>query len=192
MAAPMQLTMRSGRKSGLLSLGFGRILWSLSSDDFLQSGPKFTYVHLSGSAPVRWVLNVLVLSWYLSMPGCWLFLSVFLSVSFFLSTYFFYRSMDQTTCPSISFFPIVPCQWLSLNHFISSCSEGREWGVGSVVVGSALGAPQIFAPNCSESLQNKGFGVSELKIGAPPKRRFNDHRSNAPFSALWLALIGYF
>ena len=25
-------------------------------------------------------------------------------------------------------------------------SEGREWGIGSVVVGSAFGAPQILAP----------------------------------------------
>ena len=57
-------------------------------------------------------------------------------------------------------------------------------GVGSVVVRSAFGAPQMFAPNCSETLQTKGFGVSGLKIGAPQKRRFNDHRSNAPFWAL--------
>ena len=65
-------------------------------------------------------------------------------------------------------------------------SEGRRWGVGSVVVGSAFGAPQIFAPNRSETLQNQGFGASGLKIGAPQKRRFNDHGSNAPFSALWV------
>ena len=63
-------------------------------------------------------------------------------------------------------------------------SEGREWGVGSVVVGSAYGAPQIFAPNRSETLQNKGFGAPGLKIGAPQKRRSNDHGSNAPFSDL--------
>ena len=59
-------------------------------------------------------------------------------------------------------------------------SEGREWGVGSVVVGSAFGAPQIFAPNRSETLQNKGLGASGLKIGAPQKRRFNDHGANRP------------
>ena len=52
-------------------------------------------------------------------------------------------------------------------------SGGREWGVGSVVVGSAFGAPQVLAPN-----------RRELKIGAPQKRRSNDHGSNAPFSAL--------
>ena len=62
-------------------------------------------------------------------------------------------------------------------------SEGREWGVGSAVVGSAFGAPQIFAPNCSESLQNKGFRAIGANIGAPQKRRFNDHGSNAPFSS---------
>ena len=56
-------------------------------------------------------------------------------------------------------------------------SEGREWVVGSVVVGFAFEAPQIFAPNRPKTLQNKGFGAS-------PKHRFNDHRSNAPFSAL--------
>ena len=67
---------------------------------------------------------------------------------------------------------------------ISHFSEGREWGVGSVVVGSAYGAPQMFAPNRFETLQNKGFGASGLEIGAPQKRRFNDHGSNAPFSAL--------
>ena len=38
-------------------------------------------------------------------------------------------------------------------------SEGREWGVGSVVVGSAFGAPQMFALNRSETLQNKGLGA---------------------------------
>ena len=43
----------------------------------------------------------------------------------------------------------------------------REWGVGSVVVGSAFGVPQIFAPNRTETRQNKGLGVSGLKIGAP-------------------------
>ena len=47
-----------------------------------------------------------------------------------------------------------------------------------------LGCPQIFAPNRSETLQNKGLGASGLKIRAPQKRRFNDHGSNAPFSAL--------
>ena len=67
---------------------------------------------------------------------------------------------------------------------ISSMSEGREWGVGCMVLGSAFGAPQIFAPNRSETLQNKAFGTSRLKIGAPQKRRFNDDVSNAPFSAL--------
>ena len=36
------------------------------------------------------------------------------------------------------------------------------------------GAPQIVPPNHSETLQDKGFGASELKIGAPQKRRFND------------------
>ena len=46
-------------------------------------------------------------------------------------------------------------------------SEGREWGVGSVVVGSAFGAPWIFAPRRSETLQNKGFQASGLQIGTP-------------------------
>ena len=65
--------------------------------------------------------------------------------------------------------------------FLSEC---REWGVGPVVVGSAFGAPQMFAPNRPETLQNKDLGCSGLKIGAPQKRRSNDHGSNAPFSAL--------
>ena len=69
-------------------------------------------------------------------------------------------------------------------HFLVTFSEGREWGVGSVVVGSVFGAPQIFAPNRSETLQDEGFGASGLKIGVPQKRRLNDHGSNAPFSAL--------
>ena len=36
--------------------------------------------------------------------------------------------------------------------------RGPKMGIGSVVVGSAFGAPQIFAPNRSETLQNKGLG----------------------------------
>ena len=73
------------------------------------------------------------------------------------------------------------------SSYIQFCvlDEGREWGVGSVVVGSAFGTPQIFAPNRSETLQNKGIGASGLKIGAPQKRGPNDHGSNAPSSALW-------
>ena len=43
---------------------------------------------------------------------------------------------------------------------------------------------QISTPNRSGTLPNKGFGASGLKIGVLQKRRFNDHRSNAPFSAL--------
>ena len=54
-----------------------------------------------------------------------------------------------------------------------------------MVVGFAFGAPQIFAPIRSETLQNKCFGASGLKIGAPQKR--NDHGSNARFSALRLS-----
>ena len=41
------------------------------------------------------------------------------------------------------------------------CAKGREWGVGSVVVGSASGDPRTFAPNRSETLQNKGLGASD-------------------------------
>ena len=71
---------------------------------------------------------------------------------------------------------------LACFHARSVCklakSEGRKW---AVVVGSAFGAPQIFAPNRSETLQKNGFGASGLNIGAPQKRRFNDHGSNAPF-----------
>ena len=37
-------------------------------------------------------------------------------------------------------------------------SEGREWGVGSVVVGSVFGAPPIFGPDHSETIQNKVLG----------------------------------
>ena len=47
------------------------------------------------------------------------------------------------------------------------------------------GAPD-FGPKSLQNPSNKGFGASGLKIGAPQKRRFDDHRSNAPFSALWL------
>ena len=61
-------------------------------------------------------------------------------------------------------------------------SEGREWGVGSVVVGSAFGWPQIFVPNGSETLQ-RVLGRWTENWGAP-KRRFNDHGANTPFSAL--------
>ena len=65
----------------------------------------------------------------------------------------------------------------------------REWGVGSVVVGSALGAPQIFAPSRSETLQTKGFGASGLKIGVPQKRRFDDRGSKAPSLITVLGLV---
>ena len=63
--------------------------------------------------------------------------------------------------------------------------EGREWGVGCVDVGSTCGAPETFARNHSEILQNKGIRASGLKIRAPKKLRSNDDRSNAPFSALF-------
>ena len=59
--------------------------------------------------------------------------------------------------------------WNFLKIQFSTCSfkesEGQEWGVGSVVVGSAFGAPQIFAPNRSETLQNGcGFFAYSWKL----------------------------
>ena len=63
-------------------------------------------------------------------------------------------------------------------------SEGREWGVGSVVVESAfLGHPD-FQSRGPETLILKGFGAIWGKNLGRPKRRSNDHGSNAPFSAL--------
>ena len=59
-------------------------------------------------------------------------------------------------------------------------SEGREWGVGSVVIGSAFGAPQIFAPNRSETLQSKGFVASGLKIRAPQKAQIQQPQIQRP------------
>ena len=46
------------------------------------------------------------------------------------------------------------------------------------------GAPD-FCPKIAPKLfKNEGFEASGLKIGAPQNRGFNDHGSNAPFSAL--------
>ena len=58
-------------------------------------------------------------------------------------------------------------------------SEGRKWGIRSVVVGSALRAPQLFAPNRSETLQNKGLGALDWKSERAKNSRFNDNKSNA-------------
>ena len=57
-------------------------------------------------------------------------------------------------------------------------SEGREWGVGCVVVGSAFWAPQIVFPKPLQTLRNKGLGASGLKIGAPQKRRFKSRTTD--------------
>ena len=72
-------------------------------------------------------------------------------------------------------------KWIWSNVNLRKPRVGR-WTRGRWIC--VFGAPQIFAPNHSETSQNKGFGASGLKIGAPQKRRFNDHASNAPFSAL--------
>ena len=49
-------------------------------------------------------------------------------------------------------------------------SEGRKWGVRSVVVGfGVFGGAPIFSPEVRKYLFLKGFRASGLKIGAPPK-----------------------
>ena len=58
-------------------------------------------------------------------------------------------------------------------------SEGRESGVASVVVGSVFGAPQIFGPNRSETLQNKGLVASGLPT---PHSWPSDFEKNVPKS----------
>ena len=59
-------------------------------------------------------------------------------------------------------------------------SEDREWGVGSVFVGSAFGAPQISAPNRSETLRNKGFGGLSTKNWHTPKTQIQRPRIQRP------------
>ena len=48
-----------------------------------------------------------------------------------------------------------------------------------------LGRPRFLPQIAPKPFKIRGFGASGLKIGAPQKRRLNDHGSNAPFSALW-------
>ena len=52
----------------------------------------------------------------------------------------------------------------------SNFSEGRKWGVRSVVVefGAFWGAP-IFRPEVPKPFENRYLGTSGLKIGAPQK-----------------------
>ena len=64
------------------------------------------------------------------------------------------------------------------------CQRAKNGALDPWSLDLRLGYPNFFAPNRSETLQHKGLGACGLKIGAPEKRRFNDHGSNAPFSAL--------
>ena len=68
----------------------------------------------------------------------------------------------------------------SLKEELVTSSENREWGVGSVVAGSAFGAPQIFAPNRSETLQNVGLGASGLKNTGSPKTQIQRPQIQRP------------
>ena len=80
---------------------------------------------------------------------------------------------------------IAAVAWLKLSFEIAKIlSEGRECGVGFVVVDSAfLGRPD-FQSRDPQILILKGFAAIWGKKLGRPKRRSNDNGSNAPFSAL--------
>ena len=59
-------------------------------------------------------------------------------------------------------------------------SEGREWGVGSVVVEFGVFGARRFSIRRSPNLENKCFGPSGLKIGAPQKRQIQPRRIQPP------------
>ena len=65
-------------------------------------------------------------------------------------------------------------------------SEGREWGVGSVVVEfGVFGAPR-FSVQRSQNTCFKGFwDLWTEKSGRPKSAKFNHDGFNPPFSALW-------
>ena len=64
-----------------------------------------------------------------------------------------------------------------------SKTEGREWGVGAVVVESAFLGHPAFHSRGPKTFILKGFGAIWGKNLGRPNRRSNDG-SNAPFSAL--------
>ena len=67
--------------------------------------------------------------------------------------------------------------------------EGRESGVGFVVVESAFWAPR-FSVQRPKTLILKGFGAISGKNLGRPKRRSNDHGSNARWGCVLGPLIG--
>ena len=58
-------------------------------------------------------------------------------------------------------------------------SDGREWGVGSVVVGSAFGAPQIFE-NSIRNPSKQGFWGLWTEHRGAPKTQFQRTRIQRP------------
>ena len=71
-----------------------------------------------------------------------------------------------------------------IHKYIYIYTEGREWGVGSIVVESAFLWRPNFQSKGPKTLVLKGFGAIWGEYLGRPKRRSNDHGSNAPFSAL--------
>ena len=70
---------------------------------------------------------------------------------------------------------------------LPSKSEGREWGVGSVVVEfGVFGAPRFSVQRSQNTCLIKGLGTPDGKSGRPKNAKFNHDGSNPPFSALWV------
>ena len=65
--------------------------------------------------------------------------------------------------------------------------EGREWGVGSVVVESAFGAPQSFGPNLSKTLYIKCLGTSGLLPSSQKQLQAKKKTQDLGFSLSWIA-----
>ena len=75
--------------------------------------------------------------------------------------------------------------------FLFHISEGRKWGVRSVVVEiGVFGAPPISSPEVPKYLFLKGFGTSERKSGRPKNAKFNHdgtdpHLRPSEYECLW-------
>ena len=65
-------------------------------------------------------------------------------------------------------------------------SEGREWGVGSVVVEfGVFGAPRFSVQSSPKPFKTSILGALEWKSGRPKNAKLNHDGSNPPFAALW-------
>ena len=115
----------------------------------------------------------------------------------FSRRYSAYRETDQTYLTALNETQAVKCACSPSNiacaMWFHRFSEGREWGVRSVVVEfGAFGAPPFSVQRFPNPLKIGIWGPLDWKSGRPKNAKSYHDGSDPPFAALWVSQLGGF